>query len=289
LGAAIISFERILLKEKPDKVLILGDTNSGLLALVANRYKIPIIHMEAGSRCFNNKVPEETNRRLIDMLSTYNLPYTENSKQNLLAEGFNKNYVFKTGNPIYEVLAFYKENIESSNIMETLSLEPKKFILVTTHRTENVDNVKSLTDIVKFINKISEQFKVVTSLHPRTKGNMLKYNLLFNENIIVMESLGFFEFNKLSSKAKLLVSDSGSNPEVSCLFNVPSLIIRESTERQELIECGASILTGTRYDTMIESFNLMQRRVNLWTPPKDYLCKNVSDIVINILLGECNI
>lgn len=286
LGAAIFNFERILLKESPDKILILGDTNSGLLSLVANRHKIPIIHMEAGSRCFNAKVPEETNRRIIDMLSTYNLPYTENSKQNLLAEGFDKNHVFKTGNPIYEVLNFYKEKIDNSNILEKFNLESKNFVLVTTHRTENVDNVESLTDIVKFINKISEQFKVVTSLHPRTKDNMLKHSLLFNKNTIVSDSLGFFDFNKLSKEAKILVSDSGSNPEISCLFNVPSLIIRESTERQELIECGASILTGTKYKDIIDAFDIMLKRDNKWKVPEDYLIRNVSDTVINILLGK---
>jgi len=286
LGAAMFSFERVLLKENPDKILILGDTNSGLLALVANRYKIPIIHMEAGSRCFSAKVPEEINRKIIDMLSTHNLPYTENSKQNLLAEGFSKNHVFKTGNPIYEVLNFYKEKIDNSNILEKFDLESKNFVLVTAHRTENVDNVESLADIVKFMNKISEQFKVVTSLHPRTKDNMLKHNLSFKENIIVSESLGFFDFNKLSKRAKILVSDSGSNPEISCLFNVPSLIIRESTERKELIECGASILTGVGYDNMIESFDFIQKRDYKWVPPEDYLVPNVSDIVINILLGK---
>jgi UDP-N-acetylglucosamine 2-epimerase (non-hydrolysing) len=287
LGAAIFDFERILLKEKPDKILILGDTNSGLLALVANRYKIPIIHMEAGSRAFDPRVPEETNRKIIDMLSTYNLPYTENSKQNLINEGYCKNYIFKTGNPIYEVLNYWKDEIDSSNVVNDLGLNAVPFVLVTFHRAENVDNRESLTNIVRLVNKMSEQYKVVVSLHPRTKDKMSKYDLIFHpKNVIVSSSLGFFEFNKLSKTADLLVSDSGSNPEISCLFGIPSLIIRESTERQELIECGSSILTGTKYENMLESFNLIQKRDNKWIPPADYLVENVSDIVINILLGK---
>lgn len=287
LSNAFIEFEKILIKEKPDKILILGDTNSGLLALIAKKYGIPIFHCEAGNRCLDNRVPEETNRRIIDMLSTYNLPYTENSKQNLINEGYDKNHVFKTGNPIYEVLNFYKDSIDHSSIMVKLNLEYKKFVLVTVHRAENVDNAESLIDIVKFINKMSEQIKVVASLHPRTKDKMLKCGLFFNENnIIISESLGFFDFNKLSKMAKLLISDSGSNPEASCLFNIPSLIIRESTERHELIECGASILTGTEYKNMLGAFNIMYKLNITWEPPADYLVKNVSDVVINILLGK---
>ena len=286
LANAILQFEKVIIKEETDKVLVLGDTNSGVLSLIAKKYKIPIYHMEAGSRCFNKEVPEEINRRLIDHLATYNLPYTENSKQNLLAEGFHKNYVFKTGNPIYEILNYYKSEIDNSDILDKLLLKKKGFVLVTAHRTENVDNVESLSNIIQAVNKISEQFKVIFSLHPRTKDKMKKFNINVSDNIILSEPFGFFDFVKLEKNAKLVISDSGTCPETSCIFNVPSIIIRDSTERQELIECGSTILSGTNYDNIIGAFNAILKRNNTWIPPSDYLIENVSDIVINILLGR---
>jgi UDP-N-acetylglucosamine 2-epimerase (non-hydrolysing) len=286
LSNAILQFEDVILKEKPDKMLVLGDTNSGLLSLIANKHNIPIIHMEAGSRCFDNRVPEETNRRVIDSLSTYNLPYTENSKQNLLCEGFNKNFVFKTGNPIYEVLKYYESEIDNSDILNKLNLKEKEFVLVTAHRTENVDNFESLSNIMNAVNKISEQFKVIFSVHPRTKDKMNKFNIVTAKNVIRGKSFGFFDFNKLSKMATLLISDSGSNPEAACLFNVHSIVIRDTTERQELIECGSTVLTGTNYNNIVNAFNVMIKRNNKWIPPDDYLKENVSDTVINILLGR---
>ena len=286
LANTILQFEKILVKEKPDKMLVLGDTNSGLLSLIAEKYKIPIYHMEAGNRCFNKQVPEETNRRLIDHLSTYNLPYTENSKQNLLMEGFHKNYVFKTGNPIYEVLNHYKSEIDNSNILDRLQSKEKKFVLITTHRTENVDNPKVLLNIIQAINEISKQFKIVFSLHPRTKDKMKKFDITISDNIILSEPFGFFDFVKLEKEAKCVVSDSGTSVEEASIFNVPSITIRNSTERQELVECGSTILSGTNYDNIIGAFNAILKRNNTWVTPNDYLIEDVSDIIINILLGK---
>ena len=163
LSNAILQFEELIIKEQPDKILILGDTNSGLLSLIARKYKIHVYHMEAGNRCYDDRLPEEINRRLIDYLSTYNLPYTENSKQNLLSEGFHKNYVFKTGNPIYEVLNHYWQHIKNSEILKKLELKKQNFVLVTAHRTENVDDKKSLHSIVGAVNLISRQLPVVFS------------------------------------------------------------------------------------------------------------------------------
>ena len=286
LANTILQFEKILVKEKPDKMLVLGDTNSGLLSLIAEKYKIPIYHMEAGNRCFNKQVPEETNRRLIDHLSTYNLPYTENSKQNLLMEGFHKNYVFKTGNPIYEVLNHYKSEIDNSNVLDRLQSKEKKFVLITTHRTENVDNPKVLLNIIQAINEISKQFKIVFSLHPRTKDKMKKFDITISDNIILSEPFGFFDFVKLEKEAKCVVSDSGTSVEEASIFNVPSITIRNSTERQELVECGSTILSGTNYDNIIGAFNAILKRNNTWVTPNDYLIEDVSDIIINILLGK---
>ena len=283
---ALTEFEKILLEEKPDKVLILGDTNSGLLSLVAKKMRIPVYHMESGNRCLDNRVPEETNRLLIDHLSTINLPYTENSKQNLLSEGFNKNAVFKTGNPIYEVLNFYKMDIWNSDILNRLGLKEKEFVLVTAHRAENVDNFSSLLGIVEAINDIARQFKVVFSVHPRTKARLLEFDLKFSENIIFSEPFGFFDFVKLEQSARVVISDSGTVQEECCIYKVPSITIRNTTERQETIECGSNILSGINKDSILTAFNTMLNRENTWVPPADYLIDNVSDIVINILLGK---
>lgn len=285
LSAAISDFEQILLKEKPDKVLILGDTNSGLLSLVANRYRIPIIHMESGNRCLDNRVPEETNRRLIDHLSTINLPYTENSKQNLLSEGFNKNTVFKTGNPIYEVLDFYRMDILASDVLNRLSLKEKEFVLVTAHRAENVDDVGSLLIIMEALNYISREHKVVFSVHPRTRSKLNGFNI--SNNIILSEPFGFFDFVKLEQSARLVISDSGTVQEECCIYGTPSITIRETTERQETVECGSNILTGIDYVNIKNAFEyIITGNVSCWQPPQDYLVHNVSDIVINILLGK---
>lgn len=286
LGNALIKFEEILFKEKPDKILILGDTNSGLVSIIADRYKVPVYHMEAGNRCYDKRVPEETNRRLIDHLSKYNLPYTENSKQNLLSEGFNKNNVFKTGNPIYEVLRLYEDDINNSDILDRIRLVDQKFVLLTAHRAENVDEFEPLFNIMTAVNKISEQFKVIVSLHPRTKDKLKKFGILTSKNVVLSRPFSFFDFVKLERTAKLVISDSGTVQEECCIFGVPSITIRETTERQETIECGSNVLSGTNSDDILNAFNIMIKRNNKWVAPADYLVKNVSDIVINILLGR---
>jgi UDP-N-acetylglucosamine 2-epimerase (non-hydrolysing) len=286
LSNALIEFETILIKEKPDKILILGDTNSGLLALIADRYKIPIFHMESGNRCFDSRVPEETNRRLIDHLSTYNLPYTDNSKQNLLSEGFDKNHVLKTGNPIYEVLLYYMEQIYASDILERLHITENEYILVTAHRSENVDNIESLSNIINAVNTMSEKYKVIFSVHPRTKDKLQKFGLKVADNVELCTPFGFFDFVWLEQMATLVVSDSGTVQEECCIFNVPSITIRETTERQETIECGSNVLSGTKYENIMNAFYALLKKNSRWTAPDDYLVENVSDVVINILLGR---
>lgn len=286
LSNAIKEFEQILLEEKPDKILILGDTNSGLVSLVANRYGIPIFHMEAGNRCYDKRVPEETNRRIIDHLSTYNLPYTENSKQNLINEGFDKNYVLKIGNPIYEVLSNHVGPIYHSAILDTLSLDIRKYVLVTAHRAENVDNVESLTSIVNALNVIAETTPVVFSIHPRTMVKLEQFKLKLNKDIVVHKPFGLFDFVKLEQLAAMVITDSGTVQEEACIFGVPAIVIRNSTERQELIECGSSILVGTDDKAILDAYNIMSKRKIKWTVPADYMVDNVSDIVINILLGN---
>ena len=286
LGNALIKFEEVLLEEKPDKILILGDTNSGLVSIIAERYKIPIYHCESGNRCYDLRVPEEANRHLIDHLSTYNLPYTENSKQNLLNEGFHKNYVFKTGNPIYEVLEFYESGIFNSSILSKLGLIDQEFVLLTVHRAENVDNFEPLSNIMRAINEISKQFKVIVSLHPRTKDKLKKFGISTSKNVVLSKPFGFFDFVKLEKTAKLVISDSGTVQEECCIFGVPAITIRETTERQETIECGSNVLSGTKYENIVGAFDVMLKGDNKWIAPDDYLVENVSDVVINILMGR---
>jgi UDP-N-acetylglucosamine 2-epimerase (non-hydrolysing) len=279
-------FERIILSEKPDKILVLGDTNSGLLSIVGEKYKIPIYHMEAGNRCYDNRLPEETNRRIIDNVSTYNLPYTEGSKQILLDEKFDKNHVFKTGNPIYEVLTHYEKEIFESKILDKLDINGVPYVLVTAHRTENVDNEETLRNIIKSMNKIADRYTVVFSVHPRTKDKINKFSVKTAINVIVSEPFGFFDFVKLEQNAMCVISDSGTVQEETCIFGVPAITIRRTTERRETVECGSNILSGTNYDDIMESFDIIVKKENKWVAPNDYLVPNVSDIVINILSGK---
>lgn len=292
LGQSIIEFEKILLSEKPDKILVLGDTNSGLLSIVGEKYKIPIYHMESGNRSYDSRLPEETNRKIIDNVSTYNLPYTEDSKQILLNEGFHRNNIFKTGNPILEVLNYYKEKIDNSIMLYEWGLKDintnkvSDYILVTAHRTENVDNEISLRNIINSINKISETYKVVFSIHPRTQDKLNKFDIKLNKNIIISHPLGFFDFVNLEKNAKCVISDSGTVQEETCIFGVPNITIRKSTERRETIECGSNILCGTEYNDIMNSFNNIIKRNYNWIAPSDYLVNNVSDIIINIILSK---
>jgi UDP-N-acetylglucosamine 2-epimerase (non-hydrolysing) len=284
LSESFSEFSSVLDIEKPDKVLVLGDTNSGLLAMLAAKKGIPVFHMEAGNRCFDERVPEETNRRIIDSFSKYNLPYTDNSKQNLLNEGYHKNYVFKTGNPIYEVLRKFSDKIYSSTILEKLNIEKRSFILVTAHRAENVDDKDSLNNIVRSINFIAKDYKVIFSVHPRTRSKL--YSFEFLDNVILSEPFGFFDFVHLEQTAKLVISDSGTVQEECCIYGVPSITIRRSTERQETIECGSNVLTGTEFGCIVRVVDAICLRDYRWTVPQDYLINDVSDIVVNILLGN---
>jgi UDP-N-acetylglucosamine 2-epimerase (non-hydrolysing) len=289
---AILEFENIISDEKPDKLLVLGDTNSGLLSIVAQKYGIPVFHMEAGNRCYDDRLPEEANRKIIDSVAQYNLPYTENSKQNLLNEDYHKNFVFKTGNPIFEVLNHFNDEIEKSTILykwnleNNLSFNKTDYVLVTAHRSENVDGEESLRNIIEALNEISKNIRVVFSMHPRTKNKIQKFGLVLNKNILVSPPMGFFDFVKLEKNAKVVITDSGTVQEECCIFGVPVLTIRETTERQETIECGSNILCGTKKNNIIEAFNVTMKRKNKWYVPDDYLVGNVSDTVINILVGK---
>lgn len=287
IGNTFVGVEKFVNEFNPDRVLILGDTNSGLSAVICERLGIPVYHMEAGNRCYDLKVPEEKNRKIIDAVSTINLPYTNLSRENLLREGITNNKIFVTGNPIKEVINFYQNRISQSTILEKLKLTSKKFIIATMHRAENVDNQERLRNIVEAFNQISKEYTIVFSCHPRTKQKLQKFNLSFdNKNIVVLDPLGFFDFVNLEQHAFMAFTDSGTVQEEMCLFNIPTVTIRDSTERPETVWCGSNIVSGLNTDQIIQSYELMKNTQRKWEIPQGYDKENVSDTVLNILLSN---
>ena len=289
IGLMFQKLEEILRNNKPDKVLVLGDTNSGLCSIIAERMGIPVYHMEAGNRCFDKRVPEELNRKIIDSISTYNLPYTQLSKENLIHDGVAKNKIYVTGNPIYEVLKFYHSEIDHSKILKTLHLTHKNFLLATFHRAENVDDHMTLKQIVGGLSMVASQYKtkVICSVHPRTLDKIKKWSVNADDtNVIFHDPFGFFDFAKLEKEALCIISDSGTVCEEACILKTPNVIIRETTERPEVIECGSSILVGTNCNKILEGVKAMTEMGVSWEIPKEYLYSDVSDRVIKILLGS---
>ncbi|MGC3792189.1 non-hydrolyzing UDP-N-acetylglucosamine 2-epimerase [Priestia aryabhattai] len=280
--------EKILLKEKPDKILVLGDTNSGLSAILAERMGIPVMHMEAGNRCFDLEVPEEKNRRVIDAISSFNLPYTPQSKQNLIKEGISSNRIIVSGNPINEVLNHYKDEINQSNILKHLELQKENYFLVTAHRAENVDYEDRLLEIIQGINMVANSYqkRVICSIHPRTRSRIESSSSLNVHPLVEFhEPFGFFDFVKLEKNAFCVLTDSGTVQEECCLFNVPTVTIRKTTERPETIECGSNILSGINAKQILNCVDVMVNQSTSWSYPEGYNQLNVSDKVIKVVLG----
>lgn len=286
LGKMFLAIETSIKEHKPDKVLILGDTNSGLGALICARFNVPVYHMEAGNRCYDLKVPEEINRRIIDTASTINMPYTNLSRENLLREGMANNKIFVIGNPINEVLLHYNKQIDASDILNKLNLQKGNYIIVTAHRAENVDIDLRLNSIFNALNEISKQYKIVFSCHPRTKEKLNKFNVNINSNIIVSEPFGFFDFVNLEKNSKLAISDSGTVQEEMCLLGIPTVTIRDSTERPETVWCGSNIVSGLDTENILSCYNRMIDYRGSWIPPDEYSRIDVSDTVINILMSK---
>ena len=278
-------FEGILNKEKPDKILILGDTNSTIFGILAAKRGVPVVHLEAGNRCMDGDVPEETNRKLIDSYATINLPYTDNSKENLIREGHDKNHVFKIGNPIFEVLNYYEDDINRSTILDRLGIYATKYALLTFHRTENVDSPYWAQSVMDAIDEISKTLPIVFPMHPRTRDQFSKQEVSFSDRIIVTDPIGFFDCVKLEKCAKVVFTDSGTIPEETSLFRIPTIILRRTIERQELIENGSVILAGTEKKAILTAFYSISLMKQAWKPLDDYTKENVSDTVIRILMG----
>jgi len=268
--------------------LVLGDTNSALSAIMAARRQIPVFHMEAGNRCFDDRVPEEINRRLIDHSSTVLLPYTHRSKESLVREGIDRDRIFVTGNPIKEVLDTHSGSIEASGIMQSLGVRPFEYFLVTLHRAENVDIQDRLTNIFKGLGDVAEKFgkDVLVSVHPRTAEKLDQFGIKpKTPRVRLLKAFGFFDFIKLEKNSLAVLTDSGTVQEECAIFGVPNITLRDVTERPETIECGSNILSGADPEMITAAVELGIAQPAAWTAPPEYLAGNVSQTVSKIILG----
>lgn len=288
IGRIIAKTDELLDEIKPDKILILGDTNSALSAIAAARRGIPVYHMEAGNRCYDNRVPEEVNRRIIDHSSAVLMPYTERSRENLSREGIESERIFVTGNPIKEVLDGYSEKIESSEALRKFSVTPFEYFLATLHRAENVDLPERLKRIFRGLARIVEKYDkpILISIHPRTAEKMQKFGIRAeNDKIKLLKPLGFFDFVKLEKNALAVLTDSGTVQEECAIFGVPNITLRDVTERPETLECGSNILSGAETETILRAVELAISQPANWTAPAEYLRENVSQTAAKIVLG----
>ena len=281
--------EQIFDEFAPDRVLLLGDTNSALMSVVAARRGIPVFHMEAGNRCYDDRVPEEINRRIVDHSSMILLPYTERSKENLVREGIERERIFITGNPIFEVLNHFGEQIEASDALDTNGVNPNEYFLATIHRAENVDVSDTLTEIFNAFVRIADDFDmpVLVSVHPRTSQKLSKFGIeIHDSRVRLLDAMPFFEFVNLEKNAFMVLTDSGTVQEECSIFGIPNVTVRNTTERPETIECGSNILGGTRTDSIFHAARIASRRKGKWSAPEDYLRPNVAETVCNIALGH---
>lgn len=286
IGNIISKSYEILEKIKPDCFLILGDTNSCLSAISAKRLKIPIFHMEAGNRCFDQNVPEEINRKIVDHISDINLSYTENARKYLLAEGIRKDFIFNVGSPMKEIITSHSDFINNSKILEKLSLTQKEYIVVSVHREENVDNKSNLLNILESLESIFKKYKkrIIFSTHPRTKKKLKELSKDFSKTIDFIKPLGFFDYIFLQKNSFVTLSDSGTLAEETSILKFPSVSLRTSTERPEAIDSGGLILGSLNEKNIFGAINMS---VNLepLDEPDDYNTLNCSDRVVKIIQG----
>jgi len=289
VGQILTRVSPILVETKPDRLLILGDTNSGLCAIVAARMRIPVYHMEAGNRCYDNRVPEEINRRLIDHSSDVLMPYTDRSRQNLVREGIDRERIFVIGNPIHEVLEAHASSIDSSSAIQRLGLRERDYFLATLHRSENVDEPSRLAAFLGGLSAVAEKYgkAVIVSVHPRTADRMKRGGATATSPLVrLFPPLGFFDFVKLEKNAFCVLSDSGTVQEECCIFRMPNVTLRDVTERPETMECGSNILTGADPDSIVRLVDLVTSMTPNWRTPEEYVRPNVASTVARIILGH---
>lgn len=292
LGETLIKSEEVFLNEKPDAVLILGDTNSSIAGIIAKRLQIPIFHMEAGNRSFDMNVPEEINRRIIDHIADFNLVYTEHARRHLLSEGLHHRRIYLTGSPMKEVLNDNKTNIEVSDILYKLKLVSKKYFVVSIHREENVDNSINLKKILLVLNHLTKTYNlpIIVSTHPRTRKsieNLREFQL--NEKIQFLKPFGFFDFIKLQQESICTISDSGTISEESSILSFPAISIRQSMERPEAQDAGTIILTGFDSNVIINSVHTVieEMKIGKYTEiANEYQIENTSWRVLKLIMGN---
>jgi UDP-N-acetylglucosamine 2-epimerase (non-hydrolysing) len=290
IGKVIAASDAILAQERPDAFLVLGDTNSCLAVIAAKRHKIPVFHLEAGNRCFDQRVPEEINRRIVDHTADINLTYSDIAREYLLREGLLPDRVIKTGSPMFEVLTHFRPQIDASDVMERLSLAPRDFYVVSAHREENVEPERSFERLVKSLNTIAETFgrPVVVSTHPRTQKRIDARGTVFHEQVRLLKPLGFFDYVNLQMNARAVLSDSGTISEESSILQFPAINIREAHERPEAMEEAAVIMTGLSPARILEALDLLEqqgRAGQRFRQVADYSMPNVSDKVVRIVLS----
>ena len=288
IGKILISIDPILEKEEPEAVLILGDTNSCLCAIPAKKRHIPIFHMEAGNRCFDQRVPEETNRKIVDHISDINLTYSDIAREYLLREGLSADRIIKTGSPMYEVIQNKIEDIENSDIIERLDLKKEHYFVVSAHREENINSDENFLDLVDTINSIAKiyKFPIIVSTHPRTRNKITEMNIEFHSLVSLMKPMGFNDYIKLQKEAKVVLSDSGTISEESAILKFKALNIRQAHERPEAMEEAVVMMTGLKRDRVLQALEVIDKSdmTNI-RDVYDYSMPNVSDKVLKIILS----
>ena len=291
IGQVIIAVDKVLEAEKPDALLVLGDTNSCLAVIPAKRRKIPIFHMEAGNRCFDQRVPEETNRLIVDHTSDINLTYSAIAREYLLAEGVSPDRVICTGSPMQEVLTYYREGFSQSTALADMGLTQGRYVVVSAHREENVDSETQIRRLADCLNAVAERYDepMLFSTHPRTRARIERFGLTFHDNIQLLKPLGFLDYVALQMNARAVLSDSGTITEESSILNFPALNLREAHERPEGMEEGAVMMTGLNADRVLQGLDILQsqgrgadRQLRL---VGDYSTSNVSDKMVRIVLS----
>ena len=291
IGNVIIKIDKVFESHKPDAILILGDTNSSLAAIAAKRRKIPIFHMEAGNRCFDYRVPEEINRKIVDHIADVNLTYSQIAREYLLREGLPPDQIICIGSPMREVLEYYKPKIDKATVLERLSLESYQYFVVSAHREENVDDDNNLKKLFEILNKLANEYKlpIIVSTHPRTKKRIEVLGLKANEYVVFSKPFGFFDYIKLQINAKAVLSDSGTITEESSILDFPAINIREANERPEGFEEGSVMMVGLDIETITQSLKVLvcgvkttQRTLSMVT---DYIPNNVSKKVLRIVIS----
>ncbi|MFZ2412344.1 MAG: UDP-N-acetylglucosamine 2-epimerase (non-hydrolyzing) [Candidatus Methanoperedens sp.] len=294
IGQIIIRIDPILEQEKPDALLILGDTNSSLSAIPAKRRKIPIFHMEAGNRCFDQRVPEEINRKIVDHISDINLPYSDIAREYLLREGIQADRIIKTGSPMFEVLSYYEKQINRSRILEQLGLKAQDYFVVSAHREENIDFDVNFRKLINLLNELVKTYKkrIIVSMHPRTRKKILAYNVELDKKIEPLKPLGFFDYVNLQKNSYAVLSDSGTITEESSILNFPALNIREAHERPEGMEETAVMMVGLEVDRVHQALSILAEqtrgRERSFRLVSDYNVPNVSEKVLRIIVSYTN-